>query len=538
MLSKETYKKILGLDGEIWLDTKEMADKMNVTFFPIEGKNISQNVLHFRDRLKKTLIDLNVNIVPYEKSLTKISLFKAFKSLFKVILNNIIYAINKIFHLPEKNIYMSFEVVRYIFKRVKVKKGISIICVGEQETENLPMQFIYSFKDNSVITILDFPKHINENSSFDEHFETAMNLFVHNMTNIVLGVSDKDWILYNFNGSHPVFPIDSNFKDYVLNALIPKIVAPIRPYKLDEFKIVKDGFSHEDLENKRFIDQIVDGAKKFERLNLYPKGKKIDDLPFRNEFFKWVGKIHLDHRNGMSFGFLAHQMPVQPTDVFKTDLNEDFFEKDGKEYIVLRLNNNKYAIEIPSVWVISQKSGSDKTNVNREKDLIKIGLSKGKMFLQGQKGAVIDNTYKPSFDTKVILAHALGNAIISSLLNFIDPGNAWTERMKKNGSSLSHWHGYFHADKIPDGLSVHGISNPHVACSSPQSAVYAISGKLESFVEMVISGKKFNGDIHIEPHHGININFTSIPDLAEYLLCNPDATKLGNEYLLLYNKKS
>jgi hypothetical protein len=168
-----------------------------------------------------------------------------------------------------------------------------------------------------------------------------------------------------------------------------------------------------------------------------------------------------------------------------------------------------------------------------------MGLSNGKMYLQTHDGMSIDNDYKTSFDTQVILAHSVGNAIIASIINHksnID--SEFLNRYLRNGISISHWHGYIHPESVPEGWYVHGVTNPHVACSSPQSAIYAIQGKLESFLESLKTNTEYKGDIHIEPHHGTNVCFTSITDLAKYLVDNPKASILGNSYFYLYNKNN
>ncbi len=537
IFSKETYKKILGIEEDVALTTLEMADRMNVTFFPHIDPKTSLEVKNFADKLLKTFEELKVNIVPFEKSLTTVPLQKVLKSFSKICINNCIYILRIIFKQPQKNIFFNFQSIKYIFKRTKVKKGISIISVGEQDLSEMPMEYITSFKNNSVVSILDFPKNITSNSTFEEHFDTSMNLFVQNMSNIVLGVDREKWILYNFNGSHPVYPIDDNMKEYVLGALVPKIVAPIRPYKLEEFILSDKNFSVDDDEHLGIINDLVVGAKKFADTNLYPKGKKIDDLPFRNEFFKWIGKLHLDHRNGMSFGFLAHQLPGQTEKLIETTKTEEFFiDENGNFFITLFIFGKKYMLCLPTIWVISQKSGSDKTNVVPERDLIKLGLSNGRMIIETPIGKTVDPTYKPSFDTKVILAHALGNAIIASILDHFDKDNQFVKQYKKGGFSLSHWHGYIHPDHIPKGFHIHGINNPHVACSSPQSAIYALDGKLDKFMDVYKNGELFLGDIHIEPHHGINVNFSSLSELADLLLENKGMSILGNKYYNLYKE--
>lgn len=537
LLSRETYKKILAIDEEVALTPLEMSDKMNVTFFPYINPETSQEVKDFTKNLKKIFEELKVNIVPFEKSLTKVPYRKIIKSFLKILGNNLMYIIRLISDRPQKNIYFNFQAIKYVFKRKKVKKGISIIATGEQDISEMPMEYITSFKDSSVISILDFPKNISKDSSFNEHFDMSMNLFVHNMSNIILGVDKEKFILYNFNGSHPIYPIDENLKEYLLGSLIPKIVAPIRPYKLEEFILSTSNFSINDSTHTEVINDLVVGAKKFAETNLYPKGKKIDELPFRNKFFKWIGQLHLDHRNGMSFGFLAHQLPGEVEKLTETTKTEDFFvDENNNFHIVIPILGKRYDLLLPTIWVISQKSGSDKTNFIPERDLIKMGLTNGKMIIETSIGKTIDPTYKPSFDTKVILAHALGNAIIASIFDHFGQNEKFVEQYAKKGFSLSHWHGYIHPDYIPKNFHVHGIHNPHVACSSPQSAIYALDGKLSKFIEVYEKGDLFMGDIHIEPHHGINVNFFSLSELADYLLKNKSASVLGNKYYDLYNK--
>lgn len=544
MIDQDTIQEILGIKEKVYITPEEMADKMNITFFPYEKDKVSQSEILFTNKLNQIFEELKVNIVPYNETLTKIPLSRVFKSVLKVLINNVVYIFKKIFNLPQNNHYFNINVIKYLFNRVKIKKGISVVVTGEQDSENLPMKYIYSFKDNSIITILDFPKNISEESSFHDHFDTALSLFAHNMTNIVIGVDNEKWLLYNFNASHPVFPLDKNFKENILHALIPKIVAPIRPYKLSEFIISKERFDIFEEKYKEVVDDLVQGALIFNETSLYPTGKKINDLPFRNEFYRWIGKLHLDNRNGMSYGFLAIQLPGEINPLIKEKefdnmvgdkIDNPFYKYQSDIYVRFNIKDEIFWLKIPEVWVLSQKSGSDKTHVNPEKDLIKIGLSKGKMVLQASKSSTIDNDYKTSFDTQVILAHAVGNAIIASILNHINPKSEFLSRYLNKGISISHWHGYIHPEYVQEGWYVHGVANPHVACSSPQSAIYALSGKLNSFLESLLHNKDYKGDIHIEPHHGTNICYTSIKDLANYLVDNKTASVLGNSYYYLYN---
>ncbi len=245
----------------------------------------------------------------------------------------------------------------------------------------------------------------------------------------------------------------------------------------------------------------------------------------------------------MSYGFLAKQLPVelqlltpcsQPGGN-KHRPDKDYYTEKGHLYIVLELTSGKYCLRVPPVWVLSLRSGSDKTNINVEKDILLLGLVDGKMYLRTPKGMKLRADYRPSFDTKVILAHAVGNAIIASILertgSLEHSGNEFSKRIKIGGAAIAHWHGYIRPDLIPRGWSVHGYNNPHVACSTAQSAIFALSGKLQSFKNLLGNDQEaYHGDVHIEPHHGTNITFTSIYDLATFLL-ESNASELGNKYL-------
>jgi hypothetical protein len=200
-------------------------------------------------------------------------------------------------------------------------------------------------------------------------------------------------------------------------------------------------------------------------------------------------------------------------------------------YIKLNLFNELLVLRAPDVWVITTRSGSNKTNFNKKSDIIKMGLVSGRLHMRFPKDVDINHEYKPSFDTKVILAHCLGNAILYEILKYNGISNTFTNTIKKFGYAICHWHGYFNKNLVPQNTIMYGRENPHVSCSSPQSAIYAIRGKFDNIISKADLLSDYCGDIHIEPHHGINVNFKSIKDLAEYILNNPDCTVLGNKYL-------
>ncbi len=544
MISNEAIKNLLGITEDVALSEKDMVKQLVVTFYPKYNKTTtSETIKKYAERLESAFKELGVKIIPYADAIEKQSIKKVIIRFLKIILNNIFYFFkNKT--QKEKTVFIPTRLLPLVLKRKRLKKGITMVVLGDLQEHDLPLQYIRSFKDNSIITIVDFPENISDISEFDEHYKTALNLFVYHMTNIIFAVKEDKWMVYNFNASHPTFVYDpATFSQNVLKAIVPKVVAPIRPFKLKEFLVSKEGFNYED--KKEIIESLISGAKKFSNTKLYPPQVHLDSLPFRNSFFKYIGKLHLDERSGMSFGFLAKQEPVKlsplisfeilkdklPSDILNK--NKDYVFLDGELYIVIEIKKETFCIKIPPLWVISQRSGSDKVNPKKE-DIVRLGIDKGKLLLEAPSGVVISSEYKPSFDTQVILAHALGNFIVGSISKHFSLNQLFVNSIEKNGLGICHWHGYINPKKIQPETMTYGFSNPHVSCSSPQSAVYALDGKLRTFYNFFEENKEYTGDIHVEPHHGSNVITIDIEGLANQILNDPDMTKLGNSFLYLY----
>jgi hypothetical protein len=231
----------------------------------------------------------------------------------------------------------------------------------------------------------------------------------------------------------------------------------------------------------------------------------------------------------MSYGFLARQLPtpITPaltvTDADRTLGSTDWTTRGSRWfqdglYAAVNANSKTLVAKVPDVWVLTTRSGCDKSNIDASRDIILMGLSGGRVVFQTPKGVNARVDCKPSYDTLTILSHAVGNSLVSSVLARLNPGSLFATTFKRTGMALAHWHGHIDQSVLPRGYFVHGQTNPPVSCSTHQAAIYALTGKISTLKSSLEQNIEFLGDVHVEPHHGTNMTGTSLLSLAQWLL--------------------
>lgn len=528
-LSEEAILNILGIKKSVILEPEKMAKNLKITVFPFTGDTTSVETIKFSEQLVESLRNIGVELIPFNETLVSLSLVQKIKVLVRVITLNI-------HNLIEGR---SFSLDIRFGKRVR--RGIAIIAVGEQKSKVMPIDFTFSLKENPIVLIMDKPVNVNDNFTFEEHLRTSLKLFTWNIVNLIILVDQEKWRIYSFNMSYPSFPLIGNFEENVLHSFIPKLYAPVAPPNIKNFQIKDGDFDPLSHENNNYVTDLVKGGSMLNNLGLLPDQQKVENFNFRNYFYGWIAKIILDKRTGMSYGFVSRQLPVSinkpmpieqvPEEILKhLKNNKDFFYYEEKLFIIFNINDKRHVLEVPDVWVLTSRSGSDKANLSPNKDIIKMGLSSGKMIISNAKGISLKDDYKPSFDTGVIFAHAVVNAIICSIASYIDVNSVFSRNIQKNGNALVHWHGYFNSKIKLDDFYFYGHFNPSVSCSSPQSAVYAFNDKMKTLLRVVYGNLPYKADVHIEPHHGVNVSFSSIIELADFLNKNRNITTLGDYF--------
>jgi hypothetical protein len=491
-LGEETIKVVLGIREGVPLTFKDMINNLTVAFSPI-CNDADAETISFYHILKKALHDLGVNVIPYEQALD----------------------ING-----------------------KIKERVAVVNAGYGKTGNLTVDNIASLRSNSVVNIVKIPDFLSEKASFEEHMVFSASLFSQYMANIIICISKGKWIVYSLNGFSPIHNTDKNFKRRITKSLIPKLVAILKPPLLGEFKVEKwNLFYRSSHFYDEYINDIIDASKLFKQTSLYPPAKSFEVLKFRNSFYKRIGRMYLDKRSGMSYGFFARQLPPKISipisiDVAKKRFNSlitrDYFYYENNIYIKFIISNQTFFMKVPDVWMITTRSGCEKTDLDPNKDLIKLGLVNGQMVIGMPADLDISKNYRPSFDTKLILSHGLANAIYGSLLKYFKPDSFFANILFKQGIALAHWHTIYALFKTkPKNWHIYGTLNPAVCCSTDQSAIYAFRGRESFFSKLILYNKEYEGDIHIEMHHGVNVIYPSLVELANILLSYPEIFQLG-----------
>lgn len=480
-LSIDTIKHLLGIKEKVHLTPKEMSQTLLVTFFPFN--KTSQKINLFTSRLKTVMKKIGIKIIPFK------------------------------------------DVITVVRGKEKINKGVVIVASGESKAGNFPVDYILSFRDNPIVTIVDAPTRIYGKLSYSEYMNIGLDLLAWYMSDLIICVGDKSWMVYSMNGLSPFYSIANDFEKNILNYLIPKIATRVSPPMLNEFKIKRTQHNFIETDLGCYVKDMTESGGLLSKTGLFLSMKKVRELKCKTRYYKCILSLYLDKRRGVSYGFIARQLPLRlpplvPYQKVRKSMEfkaKDFYVKNNKTYILIEIRKKPFVLEVPPVWVLMSRSGSEKTKLNPYKDIIKVGLENRKMIMVIPSSVNLGDDYKPSFDTKLILSHCLANAIYGSILKKVREEALFPRILENKGLAIAHWHGNLLPEFVPRGWYIYGQENPPVLCSSLQSAIYAFKGKEKAVKNSLLSGGEYLGDIHIEPHHGINVTWPTLKGLGHYL---------------------
>ncbi len=484
MISEEASRALLGIRRAVPMTHQTMAESLRVTFFPF-GRS-SERVAKFAERLKQAMASCGVDVVPFEKAVGQ-------------------------------------------GKRGKIQEGIVIIAPGVLEEGRLPVDFVPNLRTNAVVGIVDGPCPARERTDQQDKLNTIVEALVWSIVQVVIYVDDPAWTVCTMNGA--IIPCFGNagFEREVYGTLIPKLAAPVVPPHASDFQVEEGALDLSALRWEPYVRDFEESSPLWAETGVMLFHTSMNDVKFRNTYYRRVAAAYLDKRSGMSYGFLSRQpsFPVQPALTLKEASELSCWDSlreagigrtNGTMYVALQVRGHTMVAPLHDVSVLATRSGCDKSHVNGHRDLVLLGIRGGTIYLQTPKNLEKGIDARPSYDTLTILAHAIANSIISSLLKKLEPGAAFLRTFERSGVALAHWHGSIDRTVIPAGYVLFGEENPPVSCSTHQAALYTLMGKLDAFGKGLARSESYLGDVHIEPHHGINVTWPTLTGLATALL--------------------
>jgi TubC N-terminal docking domain len=483
-----------------------MAKKLKVTFKPLSNNYQNTTIIDFRKNLETKLSNYGVQIIPWERATKDLSyavniplLNRKKQITTKVVLSEISAVINvetrsslidRIKTSIADKIYYLYS--RYILKdrKLSVTKIGQLIAWAESNVHAIEDP---SNTQNIILTELD-PKFSNFDLPYAEKIPIGIGKLVKNFSEIAIGISADKIAILNMNLADSIFPI-SEVDRFVQNSLIPKIYVPLLPLPMSQFAIEKY-----DPQQLPSASQLVELGQKIATTNLLPTGFKIDDIIKRKshrDIIDWIVK----GRTGVSYGFVANIEPPQyigaieitsstwetlaPISGFSyEELRQDL---QGRRYLRIRQQDTNIYHQIPELWVLSSRSGANKTNLNLDRDILRLGIKDGLILQLPQNCDPAIDDIKPSYDIYVMVAIAIGAAL-------------YTPKLIENGASIVHFHGYPHRNWFGDSETWAGVKNPSVPCGTYESGVFNFLG----IKELGDRHPDLNFATLIEPDHGTN----------------------------------
>jgi hypothetical protein len=481
LMSQAAVQAVLGVSEEVPLTPPAMAAGLRVTFYPRVSS--TDRLRKFVERLRNALAGAGATILEYQDALAD----------------------------------------------GKLQENLVTIAAGEMQTGDLVVDHVADLRTSTFVGIVDGPCPADIQTGFQEKLNSVVKALAWNVVQVVIFVDERLWTVCTMNGAIVRFGYGEDFDRQVASVLVPKLAAPVVPPHAADFDVREGQLDLTANGAAEYARDFTRSGKLWAETGLMLFHTSLEALQFRNRYYQRVVTAFLDHRSGMSYGFLARQLPVALLPAMtlgeaKERLGTEGWERQGyrrsqnRLYVVLRVEEGPLVVEVPEVWVLTTRSGCDKSKVDVNRDVVLLGLTQGRIVFETPAGVSTRIDCKPSYDTLTILSHAVANAVVGSALARLRPEARFPQMLQSQGAALAHWHGLVNRSLLPTGYFLYGQSNPPVSCSTHQSAMYALTGKLSALHRSLKEGVEFVGDVHVEPYHGVNITGASLEDLAQWVL--------------------
>ncbi|MBD2445343.1 non-ribosomal peptide synthase [Dolichospermum sp. FACHB-1091] len=500
------------------INPKFMAENLKVTFRPLPDYYQNKAIIRFRQELIFYLQRHGVTVIPWKEATMelrhtiKIPIINWNQSLKMQVVRADIDAIVDVERpnswLRKLGIIIAESWYKLSYTWLKEKQQMSVVQIAKLSSwaEDHAAKYVEDPTNTQVVILTDIDdKFVNPTTPYTEKIPMGINTLVKTFSEIVIGISHEKFSILNMNLSDSNFDQDE-VEDFALKSLIPKIFVPITPLLINRFQL---GEYNPHL--SAYAHKLVKMGEELASTGLFPAGFKLDQVINRKSHRDIVNVI-VNGRTGVSYGFVAYAEP--PHYVGKPEITIDEWEnllpvpgfsiyelrqnQQGRRYLKLNIKAENRFKQIPDIWLVSSRSGANKTALNIDSDVLRIGL-KDKLHLQLPLGNQSKNAdIKPSYDIYVMLAISLAAAL-------------YTPELIKNGAPIVHFHGYPHFDWFQDNEYCVGMNNPAVPCGTYESGVLNFLG-IANLGNQIIHNIKLIS--LVEPDHGTNF----IADDLEYLI--------------------
>ncbi|ALF56529.1 non-ribosomal peptide synthase [Nostoc piscinale CENA21] len=551
-LSLQTIGRLIGGIGDkLSLDCQEpvieprlMAQKLSITFRPLPRKYKNVEITKFRAKLEQNLQEYGVNIIPWEQATREFyyeinipftNIKKSIKTrVVKTGINAVIDVDRPASIRSRAETFVAEKLYQLYSQFILKGRKISVTRIGSLIgwAEDCAAKFIEDPTNTQVIVLTDIDKEfVNFQTPYQEKIKMGLNTLVRTFSEIVIGISQSQFSILNMNLSDSIFSMDE-FDQFVLKSLIPKVYVPILPLPLSKFKL-----GSYNPQSSIYAQKLVGLSTKLVDTKLFPPGSKLSEV-IKRQSHRDIVNVIVNGRTGVSYGFVAYAEPPQYIGEIEISESEweslncvSGFSSDevrqntiGRRYLKTKIGAEYRFKQIPDIWICSARSGSNKTNLKIESDILRIGLTDRLLLDLPQGVDPKQGDIKPSYDVYVMLAIALSTSLYApNLIN--------------HGMPMIHFHGYPAMTWLQEHEYFMGVNNPSVPCGTYESGVF-------NFLSIYNLVNQYGTDINlaclIEPDHGTNI---IAPDV-EYLLtrlqigCEQSAIELGGKHFASLEKQN
>lgn len=480
-------------------DPMEMAKKVRVTFRPLPKGYDNKAIINFRAILQEKLEKYGVSNLSWADSTEKpTGSFINRLILGRRVRRNIhaVIDVKREYSFIRKMLSAFAEGIYRIF-RTPERSVMGILKISGW-ADNFTARWLADPYNTQVVTLkpLDL-EFIDKNTPYERKIVLGLQDLISTMSEIVIGISNDKFSIVNMNLSDSSYSLDE-IDEFITTSFIPKTYAPIKPPVLNRF--IKGEF---DPSASIFAERLANLGKDLKKTDLFPHGSKFSEKIPRLSHRDVVEKV-LEGRTGVSYGFIAlvespryeGDKRISPQKWAKLseikNINKDYVREssDGRWYVKSVLRGDTIYQQVPDIWIVTSRSGSDKTNLDRDKDIVRVGLIKGKLYLQTPKGVDLKRRdIRPSFDTYVILAQALSCTL-------------YTPKLVEDGIPIVHFHGYPDPKWFNQNEYHIGAQNPSVPCGTIEAALLNFDGVYEM---ANANGNMMDLLCLVESDHGVNI---------------------------------